>query len=57
MLWLRAVAMTEGATSLHSPVFVEGVTTAVLVAAGDGEHEVAKRASPAVATNAAESNM
>ena len=48
MLSLRAVATTEGSTSLHSPVFVVGVT-AVVVAAGD-EHDVAKRATPAAAT-------
>jgi hypothetical protein len=48
MLALRAVAITDGATSLHSPVFVVGVTTAVVVA-GD-EHDVATRGRAAAAT-------
>jgi hypothetical protein len=48
MLALRAVAITDGATSLHSPVFVVGVTAAVVVA-GD-EHDVAARGRVAAAT-------
>ena len=44
---LRAVAITDGETSLHSPLFVVGVTIAVGVA-GD-EQEDATRASPAAA--------
>jgi len=52
MLSLRAVATTDGATSLHSPVFVVGLITAALGVAGDDEHDVAKRARPAAATNA-----
>lgn len=51
MLSLRTVATTDELTSLHKPVFVVGVTTAVLVEAGD-EHDDAKRAEPAAATNA-----
>ena len=31
MLSLRAVATTDGATSLHNPVFVVGVITTLLV--------------------------
>ena len=48
MLALRAVATTDGATSLHSPLFVVGVTAAVVVA-GD-EHDVAIRDRATAAT-------
>jgi hypothetical protein len=48
MLSLRTVAITDGATSLHSPLFVVGVTTTVVVA--DDEHDVATMGSAAAAT-------
>ena len=48
MLALRTVAMTDGDTSLHSPLFTVGVMTTSFVVAGD-EHEVANRVRPAAA--------
>ena len=48
MLSLRAVAITDGAMSLHSPSFIVGLTTTGGVARD--EHDVAKRARPAAAT-------
>jgi hypothetical protein len=53
MLTLRAVATTDGETSLHNPSFVPRWTATVLVVVfavvGD-EHEVANRAKPNAAT-------
>ena len=46
MLTLKTVAMTDGFTSLHSPLFVVGLMATSFVVAGD-EHEVAKRVRPA----------
>lgn len=48
MLSLRTVATTDGATSLHSPVFVVGVIPIVVVV-GD-EHDVATRDRAVAAT-------
>jgi len=50
MLSSRAVATTDGGTSLHSPVFVVAfIRITGVVAAGD-EHALVKAARPAAAT-------